>query len=94
VLYGCNQGQPVQPIDLPVEVLQAASAEGYDVQGYQIKAAREELRAPRIVRVGLVQHQIAAPTTAPFAEQRQVGELPATAASTPAADEVLSRQQL
>lgn len=34
------------------------------------QARREELRAPRIVRVGVIQNKIVLPTTAPLADQR------------------------
>jgi len=40
------------------------------LQAYKFSAAPEQLRAPRVVRVGLIQNSICAPTTAPFAEQR------------------------
>ena len=41
-------------------------------QAYRFDAAPEQLRPPRIVRIGLVQNGIKAPTTAPYAEQREV----------------------
>lgn len=72
MLHGFNQGKPVEALDLPPKLLDAAGAGGIDLQGYKFKAAVEELRAPRIVKIGLVQHSIVKPTTAPFAEQRQV----------------------
>lgn len=40
------------------------------VEGYSILAKPEQLRAPRIVRVGLVQNAIVVPTTSPIEEQR------------------------
>ena len=73
VLHGSNQGRPVEALDLPTKLLDAAGAYCIDLQGYKFRAAAEELRAPRIVKIGLVQHSIVKPTTAPFAEQRQVG---------------------
>ena len=42
------------------------------VQRYAFRAAPEQLRARRNVRIGLVQNAIVAPTTAPFAEQSKV----------------------
>lgn len=45
------------------------------LQAYRFDAAPEQLRPPRIVRIGLVQNSIKAPTTAPYAEQRQVRRL-------------------
>jgi beta-ureidopropionase len=72
VLYGANQGQPVALLELPKQAQQAAAEQEFDLQAYQFKAAAEQLRPPRIVRIGLIQHGIIKPTTAPFAEQRQV----------------------
>jgi beta-ureidopropionase len=72
VLYGANQGQAVAALDLPKQAHQAANSHNFDLQAYQFKAAIEQLRSPRIVRIGLIQHGIVKPTTAPFAEQRQV----------------------
>lgn len=73
VLYGANQGQAVAALDgVPKQVHQVAEQHGFDLQAYQFKAAAEQLRPPRIVRIGLIQHGIVKPTTAPFLEQRQV----------------------
>lgn len=72
VLYGANQGRPVEALQLPKEVAALAVAHDFDLQAYRFCAAPEQLRAPRIVRIGLIQHAIVKPTTAPFAEQRQV----------------------
>jgi beta-ureidopropionase len=74
VLYGANQGQPVAALELPKPVQVAAEQNSFDLQGYQFKAAAEQMRQPRIVRIGLIQHGIVQPTTAPFLEQRQVGQ--------------------
>lgn len=72
VLYGLNMGKPVAAVPLAPEALAAAEASGYDLQAYRFDAAPEQMRPPRVVRVGLVQNSIKLPTTAPFAEQRQV----------------------
>lgn len=42
------------------------------LQRYAFRAAPEQLRPRRNVRIGLVQNAIVAPTTAPFAEQSKV----------------------
>lgn len=75
VLYGFNAGEPVATLQLPPEVATAAasSPRPFDLQAYSFRAATEELRLPRVVRVGLVQNAVTTPTTAPFEEQRQVG---------------------
>lgn len=72
VLYGSNAGGAVASLELPKAAVDAAHAADFDCQGYSFKAAPEELRAPRVVRVGLVQNAIVMPTTAPFAEQKKV----------------------
>lgn len=72
VLYGANQGAPVTELELPKQAQQAAAEQGFDLQAYQFKAAVEQLRPARIVRIGLIQHGVVNPTTAPFLEQRQV----------------------
>ncbi|PRW56067.1 beta-ureidopropionase [Chlorella sorokiniana] len=71
VLYGLNCGKPVAAVPLSAELSSAAAAGGYDLQAYRFDAAPEQLRPPRIVRIGLVQNSIKVPTTAPFLEQRQ-----------------------
>lgn len=71
VLYGSNEGGPVQPVDLSPEISCVASSSNFDLQAYRFAAGPEQLRPPRVVRAALVQHSIAAPTTAPYAEQRQ-----------------------
>jgi hypothetical protein len=53
----------------------AAENGQYDMQAYAFSAAPEQLRAPRVVRVGLVQNSIVLPTTAPYVDQAQVRRL-------------------
>jgi len=45
-------------------------ARNFDVEGYKILSKPEQLRATRIVRVGLVQNQIVLPTSDPIEAQR------------------------
>jgi beta-ureidopropionase len=72
VLYGSNQGQPVQALELPQQLAELARTQAFDLQAYRFRAAPEQLRTPRVVRIALIQHGIIKPTTAPFGEQRQV----------------------
>lgn len=72
VLYGANKGAPVQQLPLNKEVQAAATSAGFDVQGYRFTARQEQNRQPRLVKVGLIQNSIKAPTTAPYADQTQV----------------------
>lgn len=76
VLYGANQGKPAAAIDLPENVQKSAHAHNFDLQAYRFTAAAEQFRAPRIVRIGLIQNAVVRPTTAPFSEQRQVRVFP------------------
>jgi beta-ureidopropionase len=71
VLQGANQGGAVRAIELPSELSLTACERNFDLQAYRFAAAAEQLRAPRIVRIGLIQNSIVKPTTAPFVEQRQ-----------------------
>ena len=86
VLYGLNQGQPVAALDLDPAAADAAAAGAFDLRAFRFAAAREQLRPPRLVRIGLAQHAIVLPTDAPFEAQRaaifaRVRELAAAAAA-------------
>ncbi|XP_070573348.1 beta-ureidopropionase-like [Ptychodera flava] len=81
ILYGNMPGK----LDLPAEAIEMAKEKKFEIQGYRITAAAEQLRKPRIVRVGLIQNKIVLPTTAPVADQRdalhqRIGEIVETAA--------------
>ncbi|XP_012516447.1 PREDICTED: beta-ureidopropionase isoform X2 [Propithecus coquereli] len=65
ILYG----KETRKLDLPSRAFEAASREDFELQGYAFEAAEEQLRRPRIVRVGLVQNRVPLPTDAPVAEQ-------------------------
>ena len=70
ILYGENMGGSVQSLALP-DVQPSKDDDILDIQGYKFLAKSEQLRSPRRVKIGLVQHSIKAPTTAPYEEQRQ-----------------------
>jgi hypothetical protein len=72
VLYGRNMGGPVREVVLSQAARKAAEVQDCDLQAYKFSAAQEQLRPPRVVRVGLIQHSIKASTSAPYREQRQV----------------------
>ncbi|XP_061417944.1 beta-ureidopropionase [Lethenteron reissneri] len=65
ILYG---RQP-KPLDVPVAALRLAEVGGFELRAFTIGAAPEQLRPPRLVRVGLMQNHIVEPTTAPVAQQ-------------------------
>lgn len=84
ILYGCV------PRDIGVminydkkclkRILSRHSNDAFDVQSYALLAEKEQLRKPRIVRVGLIQNKIQLPTTSPVQDQikaihRKVGAI-------------------
>ncbi|KAK7793874.1 hypothetical protein R5R35_014153 [Gryllus longicercus] len=66
ILYGRNV--PILEIHPDAKIL--SSHHNFDIQGYRFNAASEQLRAPRIVRVGIIQNKIILPTTARLEAQR------------------------
>ncbi|XP_034237193.1 beta-ureidopropionase [Thrips palmi] len=66
VLYG----KETKPLSLPQAALTTAEKNDFEIKGYSFSAAPEQLRAPRIVRVGLIQNKIVIPTDRPLKEQR------------------------
>ncbi len=67
ILYG----DLPQPIDIPKDVAAFAKSHDFDVEAHRFSAAREQRRAPRIVRIGVIQNQIVLPTDAPVEDQFQ-----------------------
>lgn len=56
-------------LSLPQTALDAALEKDFDLQGYVFEATPEQLRAPRVVRVGLIQNKIILPTDALVLDQ-------------------------
>jgi beta-ureidopropionase len=71
VLYGYNQGERVGSLPLDEEVAQSAKEWDLDVKAFEFKAAEEEMRPPRKVKIGMVQNSIDLPTTESFKDQKQ-----------------------
>jgi len=67
ILYGTLP----QELAIPEATRKRAAKQAFDVAAYQFPSIPEQLRAPRIVRIGVIQNQITTPTTAPVAEQYQ-----------------------
>ncbi|XP_027517505.1 beta-ureidopropionase isoform X1 [Corapipo altera] len=65
ILYG----REARKLNLPSAAWSAAQERDFELQGYGFEAAPEQLRRPRIVRVGLVQNKIPLPTDTPVAVQ-------------------------
>lgn len=59
-----------QEIELPDAAIQLGKVNNFDVKGYSFEAKKEDLRKPRIVRVGAIQNTIAVATTEPIHVQR------------------------
>ncbi|XP_027023198.1 beta-ureidopropionase [Tachysurus fulvidraco] len=81
ILYG----KELKKLTLPQTALDATLEKDFVLQGYVFEAAPEQLRAPRIVRVGLIQNKIILPTDAPVLDQitalhKRVGEIVEVAA--------------
>lgn len=72
VLYGFNMGQPVAEVPLDEKVRSTATDKGFDLKAFAFKAAPEQMRQPRVVRIGLIQNRIVLPTTAPYVDQAKV----------------------
>lgn len=49
--------------------MEAACERNFELKGCKFDAAQEQLRPPRRVRVGLIQHHIVLPTDAPVLDQ-------------------------
>uniref|UniRef100_A0A2L2YEE7 Beta-ureidopropionase n=2 Tax=Parasteatoda tepidariorum TaxID=114398 RepID=A0A2L2YEE7_PARTP len=67
VLYG----KELKKLEFSEGVLAEATSKNLELKGYVFDALPEDLRPPRLVRVGLVQHAIVEPTTAPISKQRE-----------------------
>ena len=60
---------PTSKLDLPNAALKLAEEGNFELAGYKFDVLEEQLRKPRIVRVGAVQNKIVQPTSAPIAKQ-------------------------
>lgn len=67
ILYG---NMP-EPLAIPEAAQSLADTHDFDVAGYRFASAPEQMRGPRIVRVGVIQTQIVEPTDAPIRTQFQ-----------------------
>ncbi|XP_048583190.1 beta-ureidopropionase [Nematostella vectensis] len=67
ILYG----NPVSDLSLPAAAVSMAAELDFELAGYKIDAAAEELRQPRLVRIGAVQNKIVEPTNMPIAKQKE-----------------------
>ncbi|RZF37384.1 hypothetical protein LSTR_LSTR009735 [Laodelphax striatellus] len=63
-------GSSTRELILSEESQELASKNCFEVKACAFEAKREELRQPRLVRVGLIQNSISLPTTEPIEKQR------------------------
>ena len=66
VLYG----RELPKLKLAQESVDAAEENDFQIAGYSFNAAKESLRAPQVVKVGLIQNKIVLPTTSDVKDQR------------------------
>ncbi|EGC31542.1 hypothetical protein DICPUDRAFT_156598 [Dictyostelium purpureum] len=69
ILYGTNRGKHVQSIPITQEALELSKKHNFEIVASKIEAEPEQLRKPRIVRIGIIQNTIGKETTAPVQEQ-------------------------
>ena len=67
ILYG----KCLQKIEIPEDVQSSAADNDFEVKGFIMTAAAEEMRAPRKVRVGAIQNKIVLPTDRSVKDQIQ-----------------------
>ena len=56
-------------LELPEGALKMAAHGNFELAGYKFDVQEEQMRRPRIVRIGAVQNKIVLPTSAPLASQ-------------------------
>ncbi|XP_077377114.1 beta-ureidopropionase isoform X2 [Festucalex cinctus] len=62
-------GKETKILDLPSGALEAARQGDFELKAFSFEATEEQLRLPRRIRVGLIQHHIVLPTDVPVLDQ-------------------------
>lgn len=57
-------------LEISTEAKDLAEKHDFEIQGYKFEAKSEDLRQPRVVRIGAVQNRIVASTSSSIKEQR------------------------
>ncbi|KAK0394618.1 hypothetical protein QR680_000839 [Steinernema hermaphroditum] len=70
-VYRILYGRILKPLEFCADLSKFAADNNVQLVGYMIEAAKEQLRAPRKVRIAAIQNAIVEPTTAPIAQQRE-----------------------
>ena len=86
LIHGCNKGEPVRTLTLPDSAVERSREIDVDLKGFRFLADDEQLRPPRLTRIGLVQNAIVLPTDASMNDQRKrihdrIGEIAQVAGS-------------
>merc|ERR1712137_456163 len=67
VLYGV--ASPHEQLSVPEDVLELSKQHDFEIKGFKLPCAKEQMRQQRLVRVAVIQNSIARPTTDPLEEQ-------------------------
>lgn len=59
------------PLVIKAKNIEFAASNNFEIAAYDFPAPKEEIRKPKIVRVGIIQNSIATATNKPITEQRQ-----------------------
>lgn len=59
------------PLVIKAKNIEFAASNNFEIAAYDFPAQKEEIRKPKIVRVGIIQNSIATATNKPLTEQRQ-----------------------
>lgn len=70
ILYG----PPVNTLSIPEPAAALAQAHDFEIKAFAFPSQVEQLREPRVVRVGLIQNSIVLPTNAPIKDQYEAIE--------------------
>ncbi|XP_037941757.1 beta-ureidopropionase [Teleopsis dalmanni] len=68
ILYGRDDDNVLQ---IPEPAKAIADQNGFEIKGFRFAAQPEQIRKPRLVRIGAIQNSIELPTTEPIEKQRE-----------------------
>lgn len=66
----CHNNTCFSPLEISKDAIEKANELNFELQGYSFKHNNEQLRAPRITRVGIFQHKTPLPTWEKIEKQR------------------------
>ena len=62
-------GKAVQELKITEGALELSKENDFEIKAYKFSSDVEQLRDPRIVRIGLIQNSVVKPTTEPYKDQ-------------------------